>query len=194
MRAKGWVHFSFFLLVISLYAQSACALPVEVTLENQHIEIFNIDGDIARVVSSVYSYDLGDNYLYTYQITNESAVGLSFFSVGILPGFDAFGCDFDGTGSVDPTYWAPVGDPVQSVDGLFIDTIENNGLSSAVLWFDSSYGPDMGSAVLFGTMSGVGYSTTGDVLAPSSVPEPVSILLLGFGGAVLTVGRRKRHF
>ncbi len=194
MRAKGWVHFTFFLLAISLNAQSASALPAEVTLEDQHIEIFNIDGGTATVESTVYSYDSGGGYLYTYQISNESALGLSFFSVGIVPGSDAFNCTFEGTGVVDPAYWASVGVPVQSVDGLFIDTIDDNGLSSAVLWFDSSYAPLMGSAVLFGTMSGVGYSTTGDVLAPSTVPEPVSILLLGFGGAVLTLGRRKRHF
>jgi hypothetical protein len=142
----------------------------------------------------VYSYETGDDYLYTYQITNETSLGLSFFSVGIVPGADVFNCTYEGVGVVDPVQWAPAGEPIQSVDGLFIDTIDNDGLSSALLWFDSSYGPDTGSAVLFGTMSGVGYSTTGEVLAPSSVPEPVSILLLGFGGAVLTLGRRKRHF
>jgi hypothetical protein len=175
MRAKGWVQFAFGLLVISLYAQSAFALPLAIDLVNQHIETFNIDGGSATVESTVYSYDSG-GFLYTYQISNESAIGLSFFSVGIIPGSDAFGSGFEGAGVVDPMYWAPVGDPVQSVDGLFIDTIDNDGLSSAVLWFDSSYAPDMGSAVLFGTMSGVGYSTTGEVLAPSAVPEPVSIL------------------
>ncbi len=190
MRAKGWFHFAFFLLAVSLYAQSAVALPVEVTLEDQRIDTFNIDGGSATVESTVYSYDSG-GFLYTYQISNESAIGLSFFSVGILPGSDAFNCSFEGTGVVDPAYWAPVGSPVQSVDGLFIDTIDNDGLSSAVLWFDSSHGPVMGNAMLFGTMSGISYTSTGNVIAPSAVPEPVSILLLGFGGAVLILGRRK---
>ena len=161
----------FFLLAVSIYVQSASALPVEVSLENQHIETFNIDGGTVTVESTAYSYETGGDFLYTYEILNESDVGLSFFSVGILPGSDAFNCSFEGTGVVDPAIWALVGNPVQSVDGLFIDTIDNDGLSSAVLWFDSSYGPTMGNAVLFGTMSGIGYSVSGDVLAPSSVPS-----------------------
>ncbi|MHC4132933.1 MAG: PEP-CTERM sorting domain-containing protein [Planctomycetota bacterium] len=193
MRTNGWVQFAFLLLVVSLYAQSASALPVEISLEDQHTETFNIAGGTVTVESTAYSYETGGDFLYTYEILNESDVGLSFFSVGIVSGSDAFNCSFEGTGVVDPAIWALVGSPVQSVDGLFIDTIDNDGLSSALLYFDSSHAPTMGSAVLFGTMSGVGYSSSGDVLAPSALPEPVSILLFGFGGAVLTLGRKKRH-
>ncbi len=99
MRAKGWVQFAIFLLAVSMYAQSAFALPVEVTMENQHIETFNIDGGTATVESTVYSYDSG-GFLYTYQITNESGLGLSFFSVGIVTGADAFNYSFEGAGVV----------------------------------------------------------------------------------------------
>ncbi|MHC4265238.1 MAG: PEP-CTERM sorting domain-containing protein [Planctomycetota bacterium] len=190
MRTNGWVQFAFILLAVSLYAQSASALPVEVSLEDQHIETFNIAGDTVTVESTAYSYETGGDFLYTYEILNESAVGLSLFSVGILPASDAFNCSFEGTGVVDPAIWALVGSPVQSVDGLFIDTIDNDGLSSALLYFDSSHAPTMGNAVLFGTMSGLGYSASGDVLAPSALPEPATIFMLGFGGMALLRKRR----
>lgn len=191
MATRRWFQFTFLLLLGAVHAQIAIAVPVGGVQEDQYIETFDIAGSTATVESAVYSYESGE-YVYSYEITNDSPVGISFFSVGIIPGADILGCDYEGVGVIDPAYWSPAGSPVQSVDGLFIDTIDNDGLSSAVLWFTSDNSPTTGSAMLFGTMSGMGYTANGDVLAPSVAPEPATILLLGFGGAVVSLIRRKR--
>jgi hypothetical protein len=189
---RRWLHFAFLLLLGAVYAQNAFAVPVGGVQEDQYIETFDIAGGTATVESTVYSYESGE-YVYSYEITNNSSAGITYFSVGIIPDADAYDCDYTkGIDVVNPTYWSPSGSPVQSVDGLFIDTIDNDGLSSAVLWLKSDNSPTVGSALLVGTMSGMGYTASGNVLAPSAVPEPATILLLGIGGAVVSVTRRKR--
>jgi hypothetical protein len=188
MKARRWLQFTFLLLLLAVHAQSAFANGV---LEDQHIETFDIAGGIATVESKVYSYESGE-YGYSYEITNDSLVGISIFSVGIIPGADAFNFSYEGIDVVEPAYWSPAGTPVQSADGFFYDTIDNDGLSSAVLRFQSHNTPTMGSALLVGTMSGIGHTASGDVLAPSAVPEPATVFLLGIGGAVVTLTRRKR--
>jgi len=190
MSGRRWYQFIFLLLLGAVCAQNAYAIPVGGVQEDQYIGTFDIAGGIATVESTVYSYESGE-YVYSYEISNESSIGISFFSVGIIPGSDAYDCSYEGSDVVNPAYWSAAGSPVQSVDGLFIDTIDNDGVNSAVLWFKSSHSPTLGSGSLFGTKSGTGYTATGDVLAPSTVPEPATILLLGIGGAVITLTRRK---
>ena len=92
-------------------------------------------------------------------------------------------------GWVDPVFWTVVGSPVQSVDYLFANTIDT-GQRSALLWFVSDSIPVFGGGMLFGTLSGVGVSTTGNLLTP--VPEPASVALLRIGGLMTLI--RKRRF
>jgi hypothetical protein len=154
--------------------------------------VFTVDGGLATVDCDVYGYDSGE-YVYAYQITNESTTALSAFLVGILPGADAYGpaCD-SGAGLVDPTLWSVGGSPVDRVQAAFFDALIGNGQTSAVLWFQSSYASTFGHGMLSGAAGGVPCSATGSLLVPA--PEPATILLLGIGGALLTVSRRRGIF
>lgn len=190
MKSKREVSFLVLLLGAALFAQDASAIPVGGVLDDSHSEMFIIEDGFAIVDCKVYSYPSGE-YVYTYQISNDSAVGLSFFSVGILPGADAFAPHYDSdSGVVIPALWDAVNSPVQSVDGLFTDTVDDDGISSAILWFKSNYPSTSGSGVLFGTLSGIPHCVTGDLLTP--IPEPATIFLLGIGGALITLTRKRR--
>jgi hypothetical protein len=187
------LEFAVFLLALTWFTQSAVAIPMGGVLEAECSGTLDVADGLAMVECAVYSYESSE-YVYTYQISNSSSVGLSFFSVGIASEADAYDLSYDtGAGLVDPAYWTIVGSPVQSVDALFTDTIDNDGLSSAVLWFKSTHAPDLGNVMVFGTSSGAPHSATGEVLAPSATPEPATIMLLGFGGALMTTARRKRN-
>ena len=192
MLSRTSLKFVLLLVIATLCAQGAFAIPVGGVPEDTVSEAFDIGGGIATVDSTVYSYG-SDEYVYAYQISNSSSVGISFFSVSIATDTYAFEASWDSdSGVVGPAYWDTAGSPVQSVDGLFVDTIDSDDLSSAVLWFKSSHSPTLGSGVLFGSSSGVPYSATGSVLTPSATPEPATILLLGLGSAVMTFTRRRR--
>ena len=192
MLQKRHFRLTAVLLAAALCVQSAVAIPVGGVQEAQYSGTFQIGAGSATVDSKVYSYESGE-YVYAYQISNSSSVGISFLSVSIIPDTDAFAAAWDiGSSIVQPAYWNAVGSPVQSVEGLFADTIDNDGLSSAVLWFKSGHSSALGTAVLFGVSAGVPYSASGNVLTPSAAPEPATILLLGIGSALLTVTRRRR--
>ena len=134
----------FSLLVVAIvFAQNAGAIPVGGVIDANHSETFSIGPGLgsALIDCEVYKYTPGEfeyEYVYTYRISNiDSGIGLSFFSVGIFDSASAESPLYDHiTGAVDPTNWSVVGSPVQSVDALFVNTI-NNGQSSALLWFGS---------------------------------------------------------
>ena len=160
MKSKGFLAL---LIVATLLAQNASAIPVGDNLldDSLYDVTYSIGSGSAEVDCEVYKYTSGvytDKYLYTYQISNiDSGIGLSLFSVGILDGASAYSPNYDHIiGAVDPTNWAVVGSPVQSVNGLFIDTI-GNGQSSALLWFASDYASTLGKGVLFCMSSGTPY-------------------------------------
>lgn len=194
----------FWLLVLLpaaiLFAQGANAVPVPTgwTSRVSHPETFSIGGGTADVLCNVYSgYTSGDyanRYVYTYQITNSSDVGISFFSVELLDSAGADSENYDNTtGDVDPAYWGIVTSS-ESVNASFAGVIDN-GQASVLLWVASDYGHTYGGGALFGFNSVVPSFATVTADPGSSiglltpVPEPATVVLLGIGG-LMTLSRK----
>lgn len=191
MRLVKGFGFLVSLLVVILFAQNAGAVPVgEKLLQESDSTIFNTRFGSAVVDYEVYEYTTGDyagESLYTYRIFNDfaSTIKFNFFSVGILDGAGVKDPGFDSrVEAVDPDVWNISGSPVQSVDALFLDTIEN-GKSSALLWFISEYSSTSCPCTLFGTSSGNPVFARADLATP--VPEPATIALLGIGGLIALI-------
>ncbi len=148
---------------------------------------------VATVTSQVYNnYQSGpyvDKFVYTYQITNISTAGVSFFSVNILgadepesPGWETIG------DSIDPFYWDFAASP-PSVDGYFSNKIAD-GESSSLLYFVSDNQPGLGEGTLVGMDTNSNFvNATGDLTVP--VPEPAALILLG-SGWLIAIRRKKR--
>jgi len=196
MKMTRRTRFFSLLFVVTLFAQNARSVPVPVgsTMEDHDSTTFVIGSGSAVVNSNVYyGYTSGpyqDKYVYTYQIINNSGMGLSSFSVGILDGANAFAPDVEeAVGTVNPTYWTTVGSPVQSVDALFADITIGDSESSAILWFVSNYTSTSGNGMLFCMSSGSPYYATGDLLTP--IPEPATFVLLGTAGLWILTRKRR---
>ena len=148
---------------------------------------FGIAAGDGELDCEVYQHDTTGEYLYTYQITNQtSSAGFSFFSVGISDGLSAYDPAYDidpFSDNINPVFYAASGSPVQSVDYMFSNTIDV-GQQSSVMFFKSSDAPGMGAATLYSS----NMSATNNVLTP--VPEPATIMLLGSAG--LWILRRKK--
>jgi hypothetical protein len=198
MRGITKTWFLGLLIITTLFIRDASALPDgNKRLHNSLYDvIFSIGSGSAEVDCDVYKYrtgDYADKYVYAYQISNvDSGVGLSFFSVGILDGANAFDADYELLmGVVNPDIWEVVGSPAQSVDALFSSPIYSDDpiTTSTVLWFVSDYAPTSGKGTLFGTTSGMPEHATEDLLTP--IPEPATIALLGICG-LLTIIRKRQ--
>ncbi|HIJ72360.1 MAG TPA: PEP-CTERM sorting domain-containing protein [Planctomycetes bacterium] len=195
MPMKRLLLFSFLLAVLS--APNASAIPAWTSIEQSETSYFSEVGGgdpcLASVVSEVFYYDSGPfDYVFTYQITNISEADLSWFSVQILDGAGVFedpAPSFDSGTGVEPDQWGIVGSPVQSVEGIFTSTI-GPGDSSALLWFASNNAPIWGEGALAGLSSGYIFAT-GDILVPEPIPEPTSLLLLGTGGLIAVIRKRR---
>jgi len=186
MRMIRRTRFFSLLVVAIVFAQNAGAIPVGGVLHNSYSGTFDTGFGLAVVDCEVYAYTSGE-FVYTYRISNNSTIGFSFFSVGIPEGGDAWSPSVDSdpiSGYVDPVFWTVAGSPVQSVDYLFADTIDNTE-TSALLWFVSSHTSHLGGGTLFGR----NVSTTGDLLTP--IPEPATFLLLGTAGLWILTRKRR---
>jgi hypothetical protein len=151
--------------------------------------------EVATVTSQVYNnYQSGpyvDKFVYTYQITNTSTAGISFFSVNILgadepesPGWETIG------DSIDPASWVFAVSP-PSVDGYFNNKIAE-GESSSLLYFVSDNQPGLGEGTLVGMDTNYNFvNATGNLTVP--VPEPVTIILLGSGWLIAITQRKRSH-
>jgi hypothetical protein len=197
MPMKRLLLISFLLLVIS--AQNVSAIPAGTKwLDTSQTMPFNdvLSGSpIADVECNVYRYEPDPcvpdpyGYVYTYQITNISDVDLTWFSVTFdavnvyEPSWDSDPC----LAWVDPDYWDIAGSPVQSVEGIFTSTIGPSE-SSAILWFASDNGYGIGTGALAGISSGYVFAS-GELIVP--IPEPATLLLLGSGGLVAVIRKRR---
>jgi len=178
-------------------AAEATPVPIGWTSHDSDTAVFTMGSGSTTVSSDVYyGYASGpyeDKYVYAYQITNvDCGLGLSSFSVSIVVsgGASAYDADYEElTGAVNPAFWATVGNPAQSVDALFTDTIDT-GESSARLWFVSDYAAGYSTSALHCMSGGDSHYATADVLSP--VPEPATVFLLGLG-ALMAFRRKRLH-
>lgn len=134
-------------------------------------------------------YQIGNLYLYTYDLTNplDSLQSASWFSVGILPGVDIVSVGYDTSQTeIVPALWHDIGDPISSVDAQFLETIDP-GESSTILFYLSSKEPGQTSASLGGVAGNESFVYEGKITSP--VPEPATVLLLA-AGALMSLRRR----
>lgn len=175
------------LLTEVLLAPLANALPGGGSFYQTYSATFDTGLGTAIIDCEVYQYTSGE-FVYTYQILNQnSSIGFSLFSVGIPAGATAYSPAVDSdsiAGWVDPLIAVLTGSPVQTVDYLFVDTIDATELS-AILWFVSDSAPGMGVATLYGA----NVATTENLLVP--VPEPLTFSLLVGGGMMLFARKRR---
>ena len=187
------------LLVAVFMAGSATAgsmaVPLDPKTQAATPIIGEMLGSLGVVDSYVYQFTSGtyaNKYLYTYKLTSTN-IGISFFSIGVDDSaslcLNAVDVNYESDGGVDPLYWNPVGNPLQSVDAGFFVTPIYSGQASALLWFIADCAPVMGKASVFGTSSGVPAFGEGDIY---TIPEPTTIMLLTAGGLWSFMRRKKR--
>jgi hypothetical protein len=135
----------------------------------------------------------GQDYVYAYELFNNhnphpapSPGYVERFSVGlddneqVLPTNAGF---IDGVGQ-DPN---SSGVGPQTVGWVFSDPTLNYGSVSDVVIFTSPFGPEQDTATVSGS-----YALYDTQYLPSPVPEPIALVLLGAGAAVLMVRRRRQ--
>jgi hypothetical protein len=159
-----------------------------------NVEFYYSSTMLAEVDTYVYRYDPGDgdndyagDYLYTYQITGKSVIGLSFFSIAIFDPATISLVGYESPG-VEPTTWAVANSPAQSVDGLFTDTIDYFD-DSALLWFISPHEHTLAMGSIFGTYLGQPAYANEKLYSP--IPEPATLVILGIGSLCL-IGRKRK--
>ncbi len=197
------------ILVMFLLLSSADALPVDGALSGWEPDTISFDYTYdGRTLSGLIEYAVYDNwpgnwpevehYYYAYHITNSplSDVAVDSFSLSIFGdvtvggiGYDGYGVDEDGKEAF--AYFSPdIGAP-QSAIFLFMpapyaEGAIDPGEESLNLLFTSPFAPTTG----YGVIEGGGIGTMVSGLA-TPLPEPATILLLGIGGALVTMMRNR---
>jgi hypothetical protein len=179
-------------LLSNIYAAPTFPPAGSKTLQasEDNVEFYHLSTMLAEVDTYVWQYTSGNfvgDYLYTYQITGKSVIGLSFFSIAI-PDAATVGLVGYESGGVEPTIWAVADSPAQSVDGLFADTIDYLD-DSALLWFISPYENTQAMGSVFGTHMGQPAYANKKLYSPT--PEPATLVMLGLG-SLFGLIRRKR--
>jgi hypothetical protein len=122
-------------------------------------------------------------------------VGVDSLAIAILEGASAGNISSDSSlapDGVEPSlqYFSPSQQAPQSAIYLFVPGLNGvleSGSTSTVLLFGSEYGPTQG----FGIIEGGGLGQTIDQL-PTPMPEPITILLLGMGGAAVMITQKRQ--
>lgn len=201
------------MLVMFLPVSSADALPVEGALSGWEPDTISFDytydgrtlsGQIEYAVYDNYpgNWPSGDQYIYAYHITNSqfSDVAIDSFSlsileganVGLLIGHDSYGVT-DGIAEMY-AYFSPDSFAPQSAIYLFMPEIMGgqglieSGDESFNLLFSSPYAPTTGYGLVDG--GSIGAMVPG---LATPLPEPATILLLGIGGALVTMMRNRNR-
>lgn len=208
MKSKRNFRFLVLLFVATLFTPAANALPINGALSGWEPSNIPFDftyegrrltGEISCAVYDEYPGDApsGGQYVYAYQIFNSelSSVSIDFFSIGILEGAVVGDIDSDTyqvTDGVVPSYayFSPDQQTAESAIYLFLPFLNGlveSGQNSVILLFSSDNDPTEG----FGIIEGGSIGEMIDGL-PTPLPEPATIFLLGIGGALLTLTRKKR--
>ncbi len=205
------------MLVMFLLLNSADALPVDGALSGWEPDTISFDYTYdGRTLSGQIEYAVYDNYpgnwlsggdyIYAYHITNSelSDVAIDSFSLSLFGdvdvggiGFDSYGVDEDGKEAF--AYFSPDSSTPQSAIYLFMpipyaEGAIEPGEESLNLLFTSPYAPTTGYGLVDGGSMGDMVSGLATPLAaPQPLPEPATILLLGIGGALVTMMRNKNR-
>ncbi|MDD5457796.1 MAG: PEP-CTERM sorting domain-containing protein [Phycisphaerae bacterium] len=167
------------------------AMPVGGSLIASNSDTISLGGSTATVDSYVYQYS-ANQYIYSYQIVSASPAPISFFSVALDSGMTATSASIDSNpfaGWVDPVFWQIINSGgTQSVNYMY--NALANSQTSSLMWFSSPDAPGMGTASVFGSLSGVPHYSEGDVYAPA--PEPATLALLGIGIGIAYKRNRNR--
>jgi len=210
VKLRNTFNFSFFLFALLLFASSASALPSGIFYQGREPDYvsFDIQQDgrtlTGQIDFAVYEEYPGNpltdgDYVYAYQISNycESEVSIDSFSLGLSEDSAVVDIGFDTTasGEIEPSYsyFSPDTENPQSALFVFFPSylpygsgVVKSGEESAILLFSSDNAPTN----LFGVIEGGSISVTKQL--PSPTPEPATVLLLGIGGAFLTLTRARR--
>jgi len=210
MKRKEKLFFLVLLCVIGLYPSLVNGLPVTGALtgwEPDSVSFYTESNGrtlSGQIDYAVYEYDdypgtapAEGQYVYVYQIFNseQSSVGIDYFSAGILGDVVSGGIGYDFYGAGDGVmpnvlYFSPNLENVQSAVYLFLPPfggfIESGQHSVLLLYVSDNEPIDDG----FSVIAGGSISATAEGL-PTPVPEPATIVLLGIGGALLALTRKR---
>lgn len=209
MKSKNLIFLLTLLLLVTCLARSASALPGSGALwgwEPASVSFNFLDngrvlaGEVEFAVYDAYpgTAPSGGTYVYAYQISNAelSTVSIDSFSAGIYEGavLGGIGTDnYEVVDGVEPSfaYFSPDAQNAQSAIFLFLpqlDALLASGQNSTTLLFSSEGPPTTG----FGIVEGGSLAQPIEGLpTPAPTPEPATILLLGAGGALISLTRKR---